>query len=112
MILVTFTRQSIGSAHKQMDYGWFDNVESIIEWFNNQGDKPEYNLIKKNRSLTQYGWIDGTQLPAQVLRTTNTAIKIITQVDEIVSDEGILFSDIQHCSEQIIDCMALKYVLK
>ena len=112
MILATFTRQSLDSNHKQADYQWFDNLNSFVDWYKNQGDKLVYSLRAGKKSLTQNGFVTFIESPASILQVTDTTLRIHTEVEKLISDEGLIFNNIQHSSQQLVNCMLLKCVLK
>ena len=113
MIFAAFTRQPIeGTSKKQADYQKFTDVDAFVDWFRAQGDKLVYSLSKKNRSLTQNGWVRRDSSPAQILQAIDSSLKMVTTIDRIVSDEGILFDNVIHCSEELVSCIASKCVLK
>lgn len=106
MILVTYTKES--DAGKAADYKWFDSVEDFVGWFRMQGDNMTFSLVKKNRSFTQDGWVKKDVSTINSMSNLNRDTKTFLKVSKIITDKGILFEDIRHCSEEIVDCMALK----
>lgn len=111
MILVTFTRKFVEQPQQQAEYKWFESVELFVDWLQQQGTLA-FSLSKGTRSFTQHGWVKRIQSPAQTMQAMDTTLKMVIKVNKIIADEGILFEDVKHCSEQIVDCMALKCVIK
>lgn len=111
MIIIYYIRTAPDNT-KKMDYLWLDTIEEFVDWFFSQGDQVTFSLNKKNRSLTQEGWEMSPVYAANVLTAYDSASQIAVKIIKIVSDEGILFEDIIHCSEMIVDQIALKYVDK
>jgi hypothetical protein len=112
MIIIYYTRQILPSGSKQPDFAKVNTVEEFVDWFSSLGDRIMFNLVKKNRSLTPEGWEKSLAHSANVMQAYNTDQKMALTINKIVSDEGILFEDIKYCSEQIVDQMALKCVIK
>ena len=112
MIFAIFTRQTLEGGKKQADYNQFTSVEEFVDWFQNQGDRLLFSLSKRNRSFTQNGWVRKEGSPAQILQAIDSSLKMVTTIDRITSNEGILFESIKHTAESIVDCMALKCEIK
>ena len=112
MIFAVFTRRPIGEGTKQADYKQFASIEEFVDWFQNQGDRLLFSLSKRNRSFTQNGWVRKESSPAQILEAIDTSLKMVTNVQKVVSDDGILFDNVIHCSEELVSCIASKCVLK
>lgn len=112
MIIIYYIRESVPDNTKQMDYLWMNTIEEFVDWFFSQGDQVTFSLNKKNRSLTPNGWEESPAYAANVLTAYDSASQIAVKIHKIVSDEGILFEDVIHCSEQIVNQIALKYVDK
>lgn len=101
MILVTFTRKFVDSLKSQAEYKWFENIELFVDWLQRQGTLA-YSLTKGSRSLTQHGWVKRTESPAQILQAMDTNLKMVLNVNKIISDEGILFDSLLHNSDEIV----------
>jgi hypothetical protein len=112
MIFAVFTRQPVGGGVKQADYKQFTSIEEFVDWYQKQGDRLLFNLSKRNRSFTQNGWVKQISSPAQILQAIDTGLKMVTNVIKVVSDDGIIFEYINHSSEALVDCMALKCEIK
>lgn len=110
MILVTFTRRYISSSAPSYDYQRFETIEEFIDWYKEQGDAFNFTLPQRGRSLTQYGWLPMPASPVPVMETIDYRRRVATKIDRVICDEGILFEYIKHCSDSIVDCMALKCV--
>ena len=113
MIVVTYIRSITATQKRELDYISVDNIESFIEWFFNQGSRFNINLVDTDKILTSTGWIPNPQpsIPvANILQALDDTLDMVITVQKIVSDDGILFEYIKHCSQQIVRHMALKYV--
>lgn len=112
MILVTFTRQALPDGKPVLDFVHLGSVEELPSWIQGLGTKMTFSLVKKKRRLTQEGWEKNTVLAANLIQVVDEAQNMLINVKKIVSGSGILFEDVKHCSEQIVDLMALKCVVQ
>jgi hypothetical protein len=112
VIVIYYIRESVLDNTRKMDYTSVNTVEEFVDWFFKLGDRVTFSLIKKNRSLTPEGWEKSPVYSANVLSAYDSHHQIAIKIIRIVSDEGILFEDIKHCSEMIVDQIALKCVIK
>jgi hypothetical protein len=112
MIVVTFTRQSLTEGKPVLDFVHLDTVDELPSWLQGMGTKLVFSLVKKKRRLTQDGWEKNTVLAANLIQTVDEAQNMLVNIKKIVSGDGILFEDVKHCSEQIVDLMALKCVIQ
>jgi hypothetical protein len=112
MIFAIFTRQPIDGGKKQADYKQFTSVEEFVDWYQKQGDKLLFSLGYKKRILTESGWIKLDVPAANFMQAIDTKYKIVVDIKRVVRDDGILFDDVTHCSEELVSCIASKRVLK
>lgn len=111
MILIAYTRRKEGTSKSKMDYTSVPDMDAFVDWFFKLGDKPHLNLPTQDTVLTEQGWIPNVVKPAIcVMENKDTTHNMVISIKKIVSDEGILFEDIKHCSMRIVDYMALKCV--
>jgi hypothetical protein len=110
MIYTYYTRQFLDTNIKQPDFVILNTVDEFIEWLLKQGDRITFNLVSKNRILTHEGWKKQVVPSAHLIQAYDSTQKIFITINRIVSDEGVLFDNIKHCSKVIIDEMALKCV--
>lgn len=108
MILIVFTRATPPDYRKQLDYARLDTLDEFWEWLNRQGEKLTYSLNKKKRTLTPSGWDKSGANPANLIQVIQGDPRMVTTIERIVSEDGILFENIKHCSESLVSLIALK----
>jgi hypothetical protein len=108
MILVTYKQHFKGGSKPRLDYKQFETVQAFVDWFHSQGSRLYYRLIKKNRTLSPEGWDKKRPHDIVFLQAKDDTLNMLTTIDKVVSNEGILFEDVKHCSDVIVDCIALK----
>lgn len=112
MILVLFRVHDLATDKTHLDFIQLDHPQDVLGWLSGLGDQVVFNLIKKNKVLTAAGW-EKTSVPVpNLIQVISRDEKTLFKVEKIISDKGILYSDISHCSELIVDLMASKYVLQ
>jgi hypothetical protein len=112
MILVTFTRQALPDGKPVLDFVHLDTIDELPSWLQGMGTRLTFSLVKKKRRLTQEGWEKNTVLAANLIQIIDDGSQMLVNVKKIVSGSGILFEDVKHCSEQIVDLMALKCIIQ
>lgn len=112
MILVTFTRQASPDGKPVLDFVHLGSPEELPSWLQGLGSKLTFSLVKKKRRLTPDGWEKNTMLAANLIQIVDEAQNMLINVKKIICEEGILFSDITHCSELIVSVMEAKCVLR
>lgn len=108
MILVTYTQHNLSTNKKEMDYVNLKDLDAVVNWIWELGDKVMFKLIHNTVYLTQSGWKNLEVSTPNLIQVKNTSTNMYYTVQKVVSNEGILFEHIQHCSEQLIQPMALK----
>ena len=108
MIFVTYILHSKLFDRKVHDYATFESISEFLNWFESQGDELYFSLTSGKESLTESGWVKQIESPAQILRVVDTKRKTVTRINTVISDDGILFDDIRHCSKSFVRQMALK----
>ena len=113
MLLVTYIIQNIITGTSQMDYSTFETWGELYRWLTGYDGELIFSLNKQNYTLTSEGWEKMNVSPANLIQVrVDSPEKMFITVDKIVSDDGIIFENIKHCSETIIDLMSLKYEFK
>lgn len=110
MIIITFIKHNLNTDKKELDYTQLESIEDLLPWLKSIGGEIIYILTKNKKILTPSGWKKAYTPTANLLEVFNINQKILFRIQKVVSNEGILFEDIKHCSEQLVDYIALKCV--
>jgi len=110
MVLVTYTKHNLFTNKKEMDYVSLNNLNEFINWLRELGDDVMFKLIKKNRVLTQTGWKPIEVSIPNLIQVKDSGTNMYYTIDKVVSDDGIIFEHINHCSEELVRYIALKRV--
>jgi hypothetical protein len=108
MILITYTRHTLADDKKQMDYVKLAALDEVWDWILSLGGRLSFSLTKKKRTLTQSGWEKFEVNPPDVFTIFLDDPRTVITLYRIVSEDGILFENIKHCSGTIVDLVASK----
>lgn len=110
MILITFIKHNLNTDKKELDYKQFKTIEELHSWLSCIGETLIYSLTKNNRVLTPSGSKKAHSSEVNLLEVMNKEENILFKVQKVVSNDGILFESIKHCSAELFDYIALKRV--
>jgi hypothetical protein len=111
MIVITFIAHDLAADKRWLDYIQLESLDELVGWLQGMGSLT-FNLNKKKRILTAAGWEKCPAPVPNLIQIKSNDGNMLFKLEKIVSNEGILYEDVKHCSERIVDLVALKYDIK
>jgi hypothetical protein len=108
MILITYTRLELATSKKQLDFVKLDSLDDIWGWLDGLGGQLVFQLTNKKKVLTPQGFKKCPVPVPNVIQIISEDENTLFNVEKIICERGILFSSITHCSEELVDYIALK----
>lgn len=108
MILITYTEYNLETQTKQLDYVQLKTLNDIWDWLKKFDGEINFILNRKKRTLTPKGWVPLTQNISNIIQIITNNGKMVVNIDKIISNYGIIFESINHCSQHFSLLIALK----